>query len=91
MEARQILMQATKLWREAYRYQIKGKLDRAIELFRQAKCYEPRQLSFMNLGRIYVRQGRWWQALRGLEGAVRLAPRDLRAARILHSLRARLS
>jgi tetratricopeptide (TPR) repeat protein len=158
---RTTLRRATKLWLEAYRYQIRGKLDRAIELYRhsievyptaeahtylgwamsfrgrlaeatqecvraigidsefgnpsndigvylmqqdkldesiswlekakQAKRYEPRQFPFMNLGRIYIRQGRWWQALREFEGAVRLAPRDARAAKILHSLRARLN
>jgi len=49
------------------------------------------QFPFLNLGRIYVRQGRWWQALREFEEAVRLAPRDVRAARILHRLRGRLN
>jgi Tfp pilus assembly protein PilF len=161
MEERSTLRRATELWREAYQYQIGGKLDRAIELYRhsiemyptaeahtflgwaisfqgdlteatqeclraieidsefgnpyndigvylmqqdkldesiawfekakQAKRYEPRQLPFMNLGRIYIRQGHWWKALSEFEGAVRLAPRDVRAARILHSLRARLN
>jgi tetratricopeptide (TPR) repeat protein len=62
-----------------------------LEKAKQAKRYEPRQFPFMNLGRIYIRQGRWWQALREFEGAVRLAPCDVRAARILHSLRARLN
>ncbi len=161
MEERPTLRRATELWREAYRYQIGGKLDRAIELYRdsievyptaeahtflgwamsfqgrlaeatqeclraieidsefgnpyndigvylmqqdkldesiswlekakQAKRYEPRQFPFLNLGRIYIRQGRWWQALHELEAAVRLAPRDVRAAKILHGLRARLN
>ena len=161
MEERPTLRRATNLWREAYRCQIEGKVDRAIELYRhsievyptaeahtflgwamsfqgrlaeatqeclraieidsdfgnpyndigvylmqqdkldesiswlekakQAKRYEPRQFPFLNLGRIYMRQGRWWQALLEFEGAVRLAPRDVRAARSLHSLRARLN
>lgn len=161
MEERLTVRRATKLWREAYRYQIGGELDRAIELYRasievyptaeahtflgwamsfqgrlaeatkeclraieidsefgnpyndigvylmqqdkldesiswlekakQAKRYEPRQFPFLNLGRIYIRQGRWWQALLEFEGAVRLAPRDVRAARLLHTLRARLN
>ena len=161
MEERPTLTRATKLWREAYRYQIGGKLDRAIELYRhsievyptaeahtflgwamsfqgrlaeatqeclraieidsdfgnpyndigvylmqqdkldesiswlekakQAKRYEPRQFPFLNLGRIYMRQGRWWQALLEFEGAVRLAPRDVRAATMLHTLRAQLN
>ncbi|PYN12043.1 MAG: hypothetical protein DME05_22695 [Candidatus Rokuibacteriota bacterium] len=161
MEERSTLRRATDLWQEAYRYQIEGELDRAIELYqhsievyptaeahtflgwamsfqgrlaeatqeclraieidsefgnpyndigvylmhqdkldesiawlekaKQAKRYEPRQFPFMNLGRIYIQQGRWWQALREFEGAVRLAPRDVRAARFLHNLRARLN
>ena len=161
MEERPTLSRAMELWREAYRYQIEGELDRAIELYqhsievyptaeahtflgwamsfqgrlaeatqeclraieidsefgnpyndigvylmqqdkldesiswlekaKQAKRYEPRQFPFMNLGRIYIQQGRWWQALRELEGAVRLAPRDATTAKILHSLRARLN
>ena len=161
MEDRQILRQATELWREAYRCQIGGRLDRAIELYRdsievyptaeahtflgwamscqgrleeatqeclraieidsefgnpyndigvylmqqdkldesiswlekakQATRYKPRQFPFMNLGRIYLRRGRWWEALREFEGAVRLAPRDVRAAKILHDLRGRLN
>src|SRR3989475_10803564 len=36
MEERQTLRQATKLWREAYRCHIGGKLDRAIELYRHS-------------------------------------------------------
>jgi tetratricopeptide (TPR) repeat protein len=161
MEERSDLRRATKLWRDAYRCQIEGEVDRAIELYRrsiemyptaeahtflgwamsfqghlaeatqeclraieidaefgnpyndigvylmqqdkldesiswlekakQAKRYEPRHFPFLNLGRIYIRQGRWWQALREFEEAVRLAPRDVRAARMLHKLRARLN
>jgi tetratricopeptide (TPR) repeat protein len=152
---------ATELWQEAYRCQMKGELDRAIELYRRsiavyptaeahtflgwtfsfqnrleeataeclraievdpefgnpyndigvylmqqekfeeaipwldrakrAKRYEPRQFPFMNLGRIYLRQGRWWDALREFEGAVRVAPDDVQARKTLHSLRARLN
>ena len=70
------------------------KLDESIswlEKAKQAERYQPRQFPFLNLGRVYLRQGRWWQALREFEGAVRLAPRDAHAARILHSLRARLN
>ncbi|OGK80167.1 MAG: hypothetical protein A2X53_21400 [Candidatus Rokubacteria bacterium GWA2_70_23] len=161
MEERQTLRQATKLWQEAYRYQMEGELDRAIECYRrsieahptaeahtflgwalsfqgrfeeateeclraieidpefgnpyndigaylmprdkldesipwlekakQAKRYEPRQFPFMNLGQIYLRQGRWWEALHEFEGAVRLAPGDRHAAKMLHRLRARLN
>jgi tetratricopeptide (TPR) repeat protein len=161
VEDRQTLRRATELWRQGYRYQTGGNVDRAIELYRQsielyptaeahtflgwamsfqghlaeateeclraieidaefgnpyndigvylmqqdkldesiswlekakqAKRYEPRQFPFLNLGRIYIRQGRWWEALREFEEAVRLAPRDVGAARILHNLRGRLN
>lgn len=70
------------------------RLDEAIPWFqkaKQARRYEPRQFPFMNLGRIYVRQGRWWDALKEFEGAVRVAPDDAEARKALHSLRARLN
>jgi tetratricopeptide (TPR) repeat protein len=70
------------------------KLDEAIpwlERAKQATRYEPRQFPFMNLGRIYLQRGRWWEALREFEEAVRLAPGDVRAAKMLHNLRARLN
>ncbi|PYN45327.1 MAG: hypothetical protein DMD95_08605 [Candidatus Rokuibacteriota bacterium] len=71
-----------------------GKLDEAVswlERAKQAKRYEPRQFPYMNLGRIHLRQGRWWDALREFEEAVRLAPGDAELRRALHSLRARLN
>ena len=71
-----------------------GKLDEAVpwlEKAKQAKRYEPRQFPYMNLARIYVKQSRWWEALREFEAAVRLAPGDAGLRRALHSLRARLN
>ncbi len=71
-----------------------GKLEEAIpwlERAKQAPRYEPRQFPFMNLGRIYLKQGRWWEALRQFEAAVRLAPSDAELAKALHSLRGRLN
>ena len=70
------------------------KLEEAIPWLEKAKRatrYEPRQFPYMNLGRIYARQGRWWDALREFEGAVRAAPRDADAHKALHGLRARLN
>ena len=71
-----------------------GKLDEAIpwlERAKQAPGYEPRQFPYMNLGRIYLKQGRWWEALRQFEAAVRVAPTDSDSAKALHSLRGRLN
>jgi Tfp pilus assembly protein PilF len=62
-----------------------------LERAKRAPRYEPRQFPYMNLGRVYMRQRRWWEALRELEGAVRIAPTDVAAAKALHSLRARLN
>src|SRR3989441_12120194 len=71
-----------------------GKLEEAIPWLEKAKHaprYEPRQFPYMNLGRIYLRQGRWADALREFEAAVRLAPTDVELRKTLHSLRARLN
>lgn len=69
-----------------------GKLDEAVpwlEKAKRARRYEPRQFPFMNLGRIYLKQGRWEEALHEFEGAVRSAPDDVGARQALVSLRAR--
>ena len=71
-----------------------GKIEEAIpwlEKAKQAKRYEPRQFPFMNLGRIYLKQARWWEALREFEGAVQAAPADVEARKALHIVRARLN
>ena len=70
------------------------KLDEAIpwlERAKHAKRYEPRQFPYMNLGRIFLKQGKWRQALHEFEAAVRIAPSDAGAAKALHTLRARLN
>jgi tetratricopeptide (TPR) repeat protein len=161
VEESEELRRATELWRAAYRYQMEGKLDRAIEHYqrsiavrptaeahtflgwsmsfqgrlaeatteclraieidpdfgnpyndigvylmqqgkldeailwlgkaKQARRYEPRQFPFMNLGRVYLKQGRWWDALREFEGAVQAAPDDVHAAKTLHELRGQMN
>ena len=71
-----------------------SKLDEAIpwlEKAKKARRYEPRQFPFMNLGHIYLKHGRWWDALREFEGAVRAAPEDIQSHKMLHGLRARLN
>ena len=62
-----------------------------LERAKKAPRYEPRQFPHMNLARIHMKRGRWWDALRELEAATRLAPRDKELARTLHSLRGRLN
>src|SRR2546426_1119252 len=44
-----------------------GKFEEAIPWLEKAKRaprYEPRQFPYMNLGRIHLRQGHWWEAPR---------------------------
>lgn len=72
----------------------RGRLEEAIPWFekaKKAKRYEPRQFPYINLGQIYVRQGRWEDALREFRGAVRVAPDDAGARRALHNLLGRLN
>jgi Tfp pilus assembly protein PilF len=155
------LERATRLWQEAYRYQMAGDLERAIDTYQRsidvqptaeahtflgwtysfqnripeatAEClkaiaidpdfgnpyndigvylmqqdrldeavpwlekakgarrYEPRHFPYLNLGRIHLRQGKWPEALREFEGAVRLAPQDVEARKALHTLRGQLN
>jgi Tfp pilus assembly protein PilF len=70
------------------------RLDEAIpwlEKAKQARRYEPRHFPFLNLGRIYLRQRKWWDALREFEGAARLAPEDAETRKTLHTLRGQLN
>jgi tetratricopeptide (TPR) repeat protein len=70
------------------------RLDEAIpwlERAKRARRYEPRHFPFLNLGRIYLRQRKWWEALREFEGAARLAPLDPETRKSLHTLRGQLN
>jgi Tfp pilus assembly protein PilF len=66
-----------------------GDLDGAIPWLEKAKRaprYEPRQYPYVNLARIHLRRGEWSGALRELREAVRIAPRDPQARKLLHEL-----
>jgi tetratricopeptide (TPR) repeat protein len=70
------------------------RLDEAVPWLEKAKGarrYEPRHFPYLNLGRIHLKQGKWWEALREFEGAARLAPRDAETAKALHNLRGQLN
>ena len=71
-----------------------GDLDGAIpwlEKAKQASRYEPRQYPYVNLARIYLRRGQWSGALQELKEAVRIAPRDPQARKLLHELLGRFN
>ena len=70
------------------------RLDEAIPWLDKAKRaprYDPRHFPCLNLGRIYLRRGAWWEALREFEAAAALAPTDKDVRRALHNLRGRLN
>jgi len=72
----------------------KGDLEGAIPWLKRAKTaprYEPRHYPYINLGRIYLQRNAWQEAERELEAAVRLAPGDLTARKLLHEVWARLN
>src|SRR5207247_8890308 len=58
MEERSTLRRATELWREAYRYQIEGELDRAIELYQHSIEVYPTAEAHTFLGWAMSFQGR---------------------------------
>ncbi len=71
-----------------------GEFEAAIpwlERAKQAPRYEPRQFPYVNLGRIYLRRGQWMAALKEIEGAVRAAPADPEARKLLHEVLGRLN
>jgi tetratricopeptide (TPR) repeat protein len=77
----------------AYLVQL-GDLDGAVpwlERAKQARRYEPRQYPYVNLARIYLRRGQWPEARRELQEAVRIAPRDPQARKLLHELLGRFN
>ena len=70
------------------------KLEEALPWLERAKRaprYEPRQFPFLNAARIHMKRGRWWEALKELEGAVQVAPTDKSAHEALHNLRGRMN
>src|SRR5207249_9769457 len=62
MEERSTLRRATDLWQEAYRYQIEGELDRAIELYQHSIEVYPTAEAHTFLGWAMSFQGRLAEA-----------------------------
>jgi Tfp pilus assembly protein PilF len=66
-----------------------GRDDEAIGWLERAKTaprYDPRHYPYFNLARIYVKRHQIREAIRELEGAVRIEPRYTPARRELHRL-----
>ena len=62
---------ATEIWREAYRHQMQGELDRAIELYQRSIEVCPTAEAHTFLGWTYSFQGRLDEAVPWLERAKR--------------------
>ena len=68
-----------------------GRLDEAAEWLEKAKRaprYDPRHFPYLNLGRIYVAQGKVTAAIAEFEQALEIAPGDAVATQALAKLRA---
>src|SRR2546427_10097052 len=74
MEERQTLRQATKLWQEAYRYQMEGELDRAIERYQRSIEVHPTAEAHTFLGWTYSFQGRLEEATQECLRAIDVDP-----------------
>ena len=65
------------------------RLDESVEWFekaKRAKRYEPRHYPHFNLSRVYVKQGKIYEAIRELQAALGLEPEYTAARRELHRL-----
>jgi tetratricopeptide (TPR) repeat protein len=74
MEERQTHEEATKLWQEAYGYQMKGELDRAIELYRYSIEMYPTAEAHTFLGWAMSFQGKLDEATETRLRAIEIDP-----------------
>src|SRR4029434_7073147 len=74
MEERQTLRQATMLWQEAYRYQMEGKLDRAIERYQRSIEAHPTAEAHTFLWWALSVQGRFEEATEECLRAIAIDP-----------------
>src|SRR6185369_5996624 len=65
---------ATEIWREAYRHQMQGELDRAIELYRRSIDMCPTAEAHTFLGWTYSFQGRLDEATQECMRAIEVDP-----------------
>src|SRR5438034_7916223 len=66
--------QATEIWQEAYRHQMQGELDRAIELYRRSIEVCPTAEAHTFLGWTYSFQGRLDEATEECKRAIEVDP-----------------
>ena len=74
MEESEDLRRATDLWRAAYRYQMEGQLDRAIEHYQRAVAIHPTAEAHTFLGWSMSFQGRLEEATAECLRAIEIDP-----------------
>ena len=74
MEERESALQATELWQAAYRHQMEGELDRAIEIYRRSIAVYPTAEAHTFLGWTLSFQGRLEEATQECLRAIEIDP-----------------
>jgi len=74
MEESENLRRATELWRAAYRYQMEGKLDRAVEHYQRSIAVYPTAEAHTFLGWTRSFQGRLEEATAECLRAIEIDP-----------------
>ena len=74
MDERETLDKAMRLFHEAYRFQMQGKLDEAVRLYRDSISAHPTAEAHTFLGWTYSFQGRYEEAIAECQRAIAVDP-----------------
>lgn len=74
MEDKESLEKAVRLFHEAYRFQMAGKLDEAVRLYRESISSHPTAEAHTFLGWTYSFQGRYEEAIAECQKAIAVDP-----------------
>src|ERR1051325_6723546 len=74
MDEKETLEKAMRLFHEAYRFQMQGKLDEAVRLYRESISAHPTAEAHTSLGWTYSFQGRYEEAIAECQRAIAVDP-----------------
>jgi tetratricopeptide (TPR) repeat protein len=74
MDEKQTLDKAVRLFHEAYRFQMQGKLDEAVRLYRESISIHPTAEAHTFLGWTYSFEGRYEEAIAECQRAIAVDP-----------------
>jgi tetratricopeptide (TPR) repeat protein len=74
MDGKETLDKAMRLFHEAYRFQMQGKLDEAVRLYRESISAHPTAEAHTFLGWTYSFQGRYEEAIAECQRAIAVDP-----------------